>query len=128
MLPKNFILRAPVDSQVVSLEQFLTFVGKNATQSFSGEYIGTGLAQTIDTPFTPSIIIISPKVDYGRMTAATLAGEFVFTLMGNSRTSWIPSLGFVKDAVTDIQYKKFSIGTRDKINTLNQTYLYFIMG
>jgi len=128
MLPKHFILKAPVDAQVVPLEQYLSLLASGTTQSYSGEYVGTGRALTVTTPFTPTFILILPKVDYGRMTGATLAGEPALTLAANYRTSWIPSLGFVKDAVTDIKYKQFSVGTRDKVNTLNQTYLYFILG
>jgi hypothetical protein len=128
VIPKHFILKAPVDLQVAPLEQLLTALAGKSTQSYSGEYVGTGKTLTVSVPFTPTFIIIFPKVDYARMTTATLAGEPAVTLASNARTSWVPSQGFVKDAVTGITYQQFSIGASTKINTLGQTYTYFILG
>lgn len=127
MLRKPFILKAPVDTQVVPLEQFLTLVAKSTTETYSGTYSGRAKVMTIDTPFTPKVIIISPVIDVARMVSPQ-AGELVFTLDSNPRTSWVPSEGFVNNAVTGIQYKGFTIGTHAGVNTLSQNYVYFILG
>lgn len=129
MLSKSFVLRAPVDSQVVPLEQFLTTVAKSTTQSYTGSYVGTEKAGLeIETPFTPQFIIIFRNPEYGRITTATTFGEPVISMMGMRRWSWENGVGLVKDAVTDIQYKKFILGVNSSCNALGTTYAYFILG
>jgi hypothetical protein len=129
MIPKSFILKAPVDNQIVPLEQLLTAFSKKATQFYNGTYLGTGKEQTIATPFTPQLIITYPVVDYGRFQGPVTQASLTFSFQAMPRLTFCSlSEGFRIDAVTSIQYNSFTLGTWEQLNALGQQYNYFILG
>lgn len=128
MLRKTFQLTKPIDPYVVPLELFLTDVSKNALQSSSGQYTGTGVSGLkVPISFYPKLVIISPKISIAT-SATTISGNMVFSFALNPGASWLPGTGFKKDCVLSFVNDGFVMGNNTNVNAPNVTYLYFAVG
>lgn len=128
MIPKNFIIKAPVDASALFLERFLGDVSRNALKSISGSYTGDGSSsKSVLVGFKPIILIISENISVAS-AAFPVTKDMVFSLGNNDGVSYIPGTGFVKDAITGYSNGSISLGVNANVNTAGTNYLFLAIG
>lgn len=87
-----------------------------------GSYVGTGVAQTIATPFPPDLVIVKGNATEYAVFSTSVSGG-VTHYQGVAAAGILTGIGAMNGNVSS-----FSVGTHSTVNTNGNTYEYIVFG
>ncbi|MDQ5927746.1 MAG: SH3b protein, partial [Patescibacteria group bacterium] len=87
-----------------------------------GSYVGTGVAQTIATPFIPDLVIVKGNATEYAVFSTSVSGG-VTHYQGVGAAGILTGIGAMNGNVSS-----FSVGTHSTVNTNGNTYEYIVFG